>query len=303
MIALRVSAAKLAEWTEELRRPLVATPGGQIDLAHATFDVAVADSLYRSLILPLTSELNGVRRLAISPDGVLWYVPFAALITSSETQPKPSHLIERYELRLLPSAQFLDVAGERALPTGFRVAALTYSVPGGEQELVAIRDALGAARVTSREGARATEAAALEAKAGVLHVAAHGIVDDRDPAASHLLLSPAGTDDGLLHISEIANRRLAARVVVLTACEAASGKLYAGEGLVGLARAFLLSGAHQVVASSWPVDASAVELMGAFYRELARGRSTAGALRSAQMQLLSEGRHPVQWAGFVVFGR
>jgi hypothetical protein len=115
--------------------------------------------------------------------------------------------------------------------------------------------------------------------------------------------APSSDADGLLHLSEVAGAKLSASLVVLTACEAVSGKLYAGEGLVGLARAFLVSGARQVIASEWPVDASAAELTAALYRELARGRSSAAALRSAQLALLGSAStaHPIHWAGFVVF--
>src|SRR6185436_9037981 len=158
-----------------------------------------------------------------------------------------------------------------ALPQGFRVDALSYSVPGGGAELEAIAKSLGASRVSSRDGARATERAALNAKSNVLHLAVHASVDDRDPLSSHLQLAPSGSDDGLLHLSEVAARRASPQLVVLTACEAVSGKLYAGEGLVGLARAFLVSGARQVIASEWHVAASAAELSGVLYRELALG--------------------------------
>jgi tetratricopeptide (TPR) repeat protein len=311
--ALSATTAQLEKWIAAIRRPLIAAPGGQIDLARTRFNVAAAESLYAALIVPLSSALGGAKSLAIAPDGALWYVPFAALVTANgrpkTTDPGPrttvSYLVEKYELRLLPSAQFLGDGGD-ALPSGFRVEALMYSVPGGADEMTAIRSALGGARVALRDGAGATEAAALTSKASVLHLAVHGMVDDRDPLASHLRLAPdkgIGGDDGLLHLSEVAAVRLAPSLVVLTACEAVSGKLYAGEGLVGLARAFLVSGARQVIASEWPVDASAAELTGALYRELARGRSSAAALRSAQLALLAaaETKHPIHWAGFVVF--
>jgi CHAT domain-containing protein len=299
---LSASATQLAAWVESLRRPLVTTPGGQIDLAHAPFDASAAANLYRALIGELEPALVGVTRLAIAPDGALWYVPFAALVTG-RANGRASYLVERYEVRLLPSAQFLGAQGGSSLPSGFRVEAFSYSVPGGDAELSAIQKSVGASRVVSRSGAGATERAALGAKASVLHLAVHGSVDDRDPSASHLRLAAAGSDDGLLHLTEVASRRGQPQLVVLTACEAVSGRLYAGEGLVGLARAFLVSGARQVIASEWPVAASAADLTGVLYKELAIGRTPAAALRSAQLALLGAPgtAHPIHWAGFVVF--
>lgn len=304
VVRLTAQASEIKNWIETLRRPFVATPGGNIDLAHATFDASIAERLYHELLRPLEPALAGARQLTLVPDGSLWYAPFPALITSHRSDTASSHpryLLERFELRMLPSA---DVVGQSltVLKRGFRVAAFGYNVPGAANELSAIRVILGN-RVTLREGPDATESAALAASAEVVHLAVHGIMNDRDPLASHLRLAPKAGDDGLLHLSEVASRRLSPRLVVLTACEAVSGKLYAGEGLMGIARAFLLAGADQVVASQWPVDASAVELSSVFYRELARGRSPSAALRSAQLALLVSPRtaHPLHWAGFVAF--
>ena len=308
MIPLPVSPEQLATWVDALRRPLLATAGGRVDLAHAPYSATVAESLFSVLIAPLKASLAGATRLAIVPDGAIWYVPFPALVTREPANPAdvrgaPHYLIDRYEVRLLPSASFLAGGDGSVLRPNFHVEALTYAVPGGAAELAAIQNAIGATRVVRRENADATEHAALSATAEVLHVAAHGMVDDRDPLASHLQLAADAGDDGLLYSSEIATHRLTPSVVVLTACEAVSGRLYAGEGLVGLARAFLVSGASQVIASQWPVDSSAAELTGVFYRELAAGNPPPEALRTAQLALLSRPgtAHPIHWAGFVVF--
>ncbi len=298
IVPLSTPLARLASWTEAIRRPLVAAPGGRVDLAHARFDIAAAESLFRALVAPLTEALGSARRLAIIPDGLLWYVPFPALVVDS------AYLIDRYEVRLLPSAQFLTVASQHGtLPTRFHVLAMSYDVPGGAAEVARVRNALGAGQVQTLEGGAATEHAALEASVDVLHLAAHGLVDDRDPLASHLRLAPDRRDDGLLHVSEIAAQRRVPRLVVLSACESVSGRLYAGEGLVGLARAFLVGGARQVVASQWPVDSSAAALMGVFYEQLAKGHSPSAALREAQLALKARPNtaHPIHWAGFVVF--
>ena len=303
---LSVSTRQLATWIDAIRRPLVAAPGGSIDLAHARFDIAAAESLYRALILPFDADLRGMQRLTIAPDGALWYVPFAAMVIGRNAAATPrgrmTYAVERFEMRLLPSAAFLSAQRPR-LPPRFRVSAFGYDVEGFARELSAIGTALGPERVALYEGAAATERAALSASTDVLHFAVHGILDDRDPLASHLRLSPDRENDGLLHLPEVASRRHVARVVVLTACEAVSGKQFSGEGLVSLARAFLLGGAEQVVASSWPVNASASTLSAVLYNELSSGRTVPAALRAAQLALLSARAtaHPLHWAGFVAF--
>ena len=97
-------------------------------------------------------------------------------------------------------------------------------------------------------------------------------------------------------------------LVTLAACETVRGPQRRGEGVVGLARAFLQSGASTVVATLWPVeDRAARELMVRFYEELASGTSAAAALSRAQTEI-AQGRagqtrrYPYFWAGFVLIG-
>jgi CHAT domain-containing protein len=95
-------------------------------------------------------------------------------------------------------------------------------------------------------------------------------------------------------------------LVVLSACQTALGREFAGEGLVGLTRGFMYAGARRVVASLWQVDDLATaELMRRFYRGmLADGKPPAAALRAAQVEMMKQPRwsRPFYWAGFTVQG-
>jgi len=139
-----------------------------------------------------------------------------------------------------------------------------------------------------------------------VHFACHARADNVDPLGSGLLLAPAGSDAGLLTAAEVVSRwRLQADVVMLSACETAVGRVYQYEGMFGLARAFLFAGARSVGASLWQVsDASTARLMGAFYRDYARGIPKVEALRRAQLELLRDKRYadPYYWSGFVLMG-
>jgi hypothetical protein len=110
--------------------------------------------------------------------------------------------------------------------------------------------------------------------------------------------------DGLLRLHEIVELRLAASLVVLSACETALGRDVPGEGMIGLARGFLHAGAGQVVASLWRVhDQGTAELMARFYAGLLRDRlAPAAALRQAQLALRAEPRwsSPYYWASFAI---
>ncbi|MFO0820718.1 MAG: CHAT domain-containing tetratricopeptide repeat protein [Pirellulales bacterium] len=97
-------------------------------------------------------------------------------------------------------------------------------------------------------------------------------------------------DDGILRAIEVAQMDLgAAELVVLSACETALGEAVAGEGLLGLQRAFQVAGARTVVASLWKVDDSATELlMERFYLNLWEKRlGKLDALRETQLWMLN----------------
>ncbi len=106
---------------------------------------------------------------------------------------------------------------------------------------------------------------------------------------------PAG-DDGILTAEEVAALDLRGmELVVLSACDTALGKLQAGEGVLGLQRAFHGAGARAVAASLWKVDDAATSvLMEEFFSNLWQKKLTRlEALRQAQLTVLN---HPEQVA-------
>ena len=108
-------------------------------------------------------------------------------------------------------------------------------------------------------------------------------------------------------------------VLVLSACGTGLGKV-SGDGVAGIARAFVYAGAPSVLATLWDLaDEPAARLMPQFYRSLHRRPDKAQALRDAQLKFLRDLRshnvrvatpsgtvtlpeHPVLWAGFVLVG-
>jgi CHAT domain-containing protein/uncharacterized protein HemY len=137
----------------------------------------------------------------------------------------------------------------------------------------------------------------------MIHFATHGLFDSQHPERSALVLSlvdPAGNpQDGLLKMTDIFNLNLHADLVVLSACQTALGSDIRGEGLVGLARAFMYTGAKRVVASLWQVDDLATaELMRSFYADLVQGDNPVFALRRAKLELMKNRTwsSPYYWA-------
>ncbi len=320
-IQLAIDAAGLSARVEAIRRPLITTFSGRLDLVRARYAVGPASELYTALIAPFARELAGKRRLLIAPDGALHSLAFDALVASppngtatvgsgaaKAAEPDyraAQYLIDSFEVEYLPSPAFLRSRAERARAGklgAMRLLAIGYDAPGSGAELRALREVWSRGRYAALDSSAATESAVKDrmAQFGILHFAVHASADTHDPLASHLELAGDSFDDGYLHTAEIAATRTHAALVVLSACETNGGPIYGGEGAMGIARAFLAGGAHAVVATQWPIGAETVGLMREFYSRLAKGEEPAAALRAAKLMVRRSagGAHPVHWAGF-----
>jgi len=146
-----------------------------------------------------------------------------------------------------------------------------------------------------------------------IHFATHGILDERNPEFSGVvmnLVQPDKPDDGFLQSAEIFDLKLDSDLVVLSACETGLGKVIKGEGMVGLTRAFLFAGTPSIVVSLWTVaDESTSKLMIYFYKFLDKGFPKDEALRKARLELMLEKvddelsySDPFFWGPFILNG-
>jgi CHAT domain-containing protein len=141
----------------------------------------------------------------------------------------------------------------------------------------------------------------------ILHFATHALISERTPSRSALVLasSEGGSEDGFLQAREIRELKLASDLVVLSACGTTRGRIVAGEGVQGLAQTFFQAGAQSVVASLWNVnDERTAAFMQRFYQHLADGKTKAGALRAAKLDVLRKdpAAAPRYWAPFILIG-
>jgi CHAT domain-containing protein/Tfp pilus assembly protein PilF len=165
-------------------------------------------------------------------------------------------------------------------------------------------------KATDLAASRETAMSAAATESRILHIATHGLINSQHPELSGIVLSlvdkKGQSQNGFLRVYEIYNLKLAAEVVVLSACQTALGKQIKGEGLIGLTRGFMYAGARRVVASLWRIDDRATaELMGRFYRAMFEEHlPAAAALRSAQVSMWKEKRwsEPHFWAAFTIQG-
>lgn len=327
-----VRAKQLAITTVELAGEArkFAQQVGSRDLGFA----GAARKLYDALFVSsgFDAALTGVTSLVIVPDGALWLVPFQALQTPrgkfviEERSMSYAHsvsalaaLVQRRQLRPARPMSLLALGDPAGGPpaTASQQRGGQRRLPEAAREVRALGRLYGTGKSTVLVSGDATESAfrANLAVASVLHVATHGVLDDRSPMYSHLLLAsgsgPDNTADGRLEAWEVMNLGITADLAVLSACETARGLVGEGEGVVGLSWSLLAAGASTAVVSLWNVDsASTTDLMIAFHEQLlspplrAEPRTAPHALRVAAMRIMKMPayRHPFYWAGFVAVG-
>jgi CHAT domain-containing protein len=323
-IVFVVTADSVATFDLNVTRSTIA---GLVDFARGTLaspaEGAVRQAwraplrrLFRYLVAPVEASglLADKRRLLIAPHVELHYLPFAALVRPG-TPERP--LIERYVIEYVPSASvWLRLRGRPVPPVRGSVLALApraAALPGSQAEVAAIGRIHGdRARVLIGAGATERAFRTLAPDQGIVHLATYGVLNKHNPLFSYVELGAGGGEDGRLEVHEVFGLSLQARLLVLSACQTglAAGTLAdvpAGDDWVGLAQAFLFSGASNVLATLWPVqDVATARLMERFYLELAAGRPEAEALAEAQRASGRDPRtaHPFFWAGFaLVTGR
>jgi len=320
--------------------------------------VAEANNALSQMILQPAAAQLGQKRLLIVGDGVLNYLPFAALSLpgkSGENRNPP--LIVDHEIVLLPSASTLGILrqnySDRQPPTR-TLAILADPVFSGnderiknpssattEQAVESANPGLSRSRgnnnvqfsrlkftrqeaqiiqalvpANSRteyldfEASRATATSPNLSQYKIIHFATHGLVNSTHPELSGVILSLVDEKgnplNGFLRLTDIFNLKLAANLVVLSACQTGLGQNIQGEGIVGLTRGFMYAGAQRVVVSLWSVDdEGTATLMSSFYQGmLQKGLTPAAALRAAQLELWKQEKwhSPYYWAAFNLQG-
>jgi CHAT domain-containing protein len=271
-----------------------------------------ASELYRLLLAPAKVDLAGKHSLIIVPSADLWHLPFQAL-----RDPAGKYLLEAAAISYAPSLSVLHayMMQKHSASAGHTLLAFgdpTDNLPEAAREAKTVASLYSPSEARNFTGAAATKENfnTYAAHYDIVHLATHGLFDDHDPMYSHLLFAgstsdPSRSRTAQLDASEIADMKLSASLVVLSACETADGKYLAGEGLIGLSWSFLAAGSQSAIASQWRVaSSSTTDLMIAFHRNLQQHIPKAEALRRAELTLAHDPRydHPFYWAGFVLLG-
>lgn len=271
--------------------------------------------LSRLLLEKINIDFGNIRLVHILPDGPLWYFPFDAMLVPTTTN----------EVRM-----FLDVAPVTIAPNAIILTELRRRegllrprhewrflgvgapdlgpemapIPGTKEQLSILESELEISSPCILSGREATPRALLEGLKGAthVHIASHarGDTGDKDPG---VFLSDGKGGWELLRPKDFSSLSLAADLVQLVCCSTSLGRASSGEGLMSLARAFILAGARCVIASLWPItDRHAASLVRSFYSHLLTGESVARALWTAKRELRDSQGTIRTWSALQVLG-
>ena len=279
---------------------------------------AAAAALYDALVKPAAAMIPKDSKVFIIPDGVLHGLNFETLLEPGGNGFK--YWIEDVTVTTTSSIRILSRLNAMSSTAVTRDLLLIGDPVQAEREFEALPNAsTEMQRVQqhfSPDGqivfgqSRAVPAA--YAMSGpdqfrYIHFVAHGTASRSSPLDSAVILSPAprNPEDFKLYARDIVHHPLHARLVTISACYGSGLRTYAGEGLVGLAWAFLRAGAHNVIGALWQADDAATPLlMDRLYGELQAGAMPDAALRTAKLSLIhspSVYRKPFYWGAFQLY--
>ena len=272
--------------------------------------------VYKMIIAPV-ADLLDKPEIIIVPDRLFYKVPFAALEEESR-----KCLSESFRIHIVPSLTTLKLIQDSPADYHSQTGVLVVGDPDvGEVLYNGILRRISRLPFASEEakmigklfgteplvGKQATKQAVLQNihSVSLIHFACHGNAE----RGEIVLAPPPLTDrrpqeeDYLLTMENISQVQLRAKLVVLSCCHSAKGHISA-EGVVGIARAFLGSGARSVLAALWAIEDEATEqFMSRFYENLVRGDSASESLQQAMNWMRENGFAKItQWAPFMLIG-
>lgn len=303
-----------------------------LDAAPGLEKQARAHFLNRTLLAGLPKSVHDAKSWLVVADGELFQTPLAALVSAFESS-RPVYIAELHALQLLPGAWALErrqatVLTGRFLGVGDPIyneaderRGFTWDWQSPEADAVQLTRLAGSAaevETCSRlwpssellTGARAVPdelSQSLQRPPAAVHLAIH-VVPAPDAPRENLVALGGGPHGRPAFIGPewIGAQRLPGTLVVMNGCRSGSGVVAAGEGLMGLTRAWLRAGASRVLSTYWPTLDDGGALAAAFYRQLVGERvTTAEALRRAQLSMISQSdwhSDPQYWAAYFLIG-
>jgi len=285
---------------------------GQLRHANDTAFRLISRRLYTFLFSQL--NVSDKKRWLIIPDDELNYLAFESLLDEKENYTIASHSIQYQYTTALLKKETSDFSRHETLAfapftrNGYYDSSLHLDpLPNSWKEIENIRG-------KKFSGAAATKQQFLSSISvyPVIHLATHAVAQSGREDLSFVAFSPStkNSSDFLLYEEEIYNLPLdKTKLIMLSACETASGDLVRGEGIMSLSRAFTYAGCPDMLTTLWNAnDFSSAYLTGKVHHYLDKNYSIDHALQQAKLDYLHDKsinprlKHPFYWAHFIFIG-
>lgn len=288
--------------------------------------------LQASLIPEMTTDDDTIEHLTIIPDGPLWLVPFSALPAQTK---KHHYLVEQYTIQYshslkVPTNPLPILSNDKQANDQRDIKILSINNPRyrqskstddvtyeplfhSEQEAQDILSLYPNANTTVYSDIDATREniMSLQGHFDYAHIAVHGLHHTNFSALSGLALADINNNNepiyGFLSTNEIKHLPWESDLTYLSSCDTTLGQQIHGEGVMSIAREFLIRGSKHVVASLWQAnDAASAKISTLFFEHLKTNPAyPAKALREAQLTILNDPHmrrwHAVKyWASYTI---
>ena len=269
-------------------------------------------------VLPSVASLKALRAFARRDQGIKPMTGFGDPIFNLNPDGSGDKRTTKSAARGVTTAAYTDFWQGAGVNRG-KLAQALPQLPDTADELNAVAKDLGVAASDIHLGSDASETTVKRlalADYSIIYFATHGLVagDVKGLAEPSLALSipkqPSELDDGLLTASEVAQLKLNADWVVLSACNTIAGDRPGAEALSGLARSFFYAGARALLVSHWAVDSEAATRLTTLTFDRLKSDPKLGraeALRQAMLTFLNDtskpqNAYPAFWAPFALIG-
>ena len=289
----------------------------------------LAHQLYEELLKEgLGTISNKIDQLVIIPDDVLNYLPFEILTVQGAATGRISYkelpyLFKEYGISYNYSASLASLIQDQTELVNGGPSFIGFAPSFGEkqiadsrscadeklsnlfcnkEEVISIQENWGGSVFVDEEAT--VDAFNQEApNYQIVHLATHACLNESEAALNKIFFS----NEDYLTQEELSNLELRSALTVLSACNTGSGQLLKGEGVMSLARCFLLAGSKSILTSFWSVDDCATStIMESYYGNLKREQAKNHAIALAKLAYLAKAdqnnSHPYYWAAFVQFG-
>lgn len=300
---IETPAKEIFSEVRELIKPFKDFSEGKVDLLRVKYDMKLSKKIYDNLLFDILEFNKDKNMLYIIPDGILYQLPFEALVTEFRQSVSESDVyFSQYKKAVFLSEKYstsyffslfhfkrkacnrkkrykITVFGapiiDNSLDLNFgRQYGHLGNIPSSMEEIKKIRSIFGEKDGRYYSGTNFTVKNFLEKAplSGIVHIASHYVQNRKFPGYSSVICSPGEERQPLLYISDISKLKLNCDLIVLSACESAEGGMAGEQSLKGIASSFYKAGAKYLIASLWPVDQFSSRLTPYIFNEIKNKR-------------------------------